>query len=115
MGRVDVEEMRRRNAPETASTNYDEIERSGIGMDGRILASPRLIQRVADVAADIIERKGCRENECSHDGVSHFWRRFRGSGHRCSVVEPESNVRFVTTGAGFDDVSWFTSTRVFFC
>src|SRR2546428_11935166 len=74
MGRVDVEEMRRRDGSETTSSNYDEIERSGIGMDGRILASPCLVQRVADVAADIVERKGCRENECSHDGVSHFWK-----------------------------------------
>src|SRR5215467_14740103 len=72
MGRVDVEEMRRRDGSETASPDYDDIERFGIGMGGRILASRYLVQRVADVAADIVEREGGRERVGAAMGVSHF-------------------------------------------
>src|SRR5262249_14695050 len=72
MGRVDVEEMRRRDGSKTTSADYDDIERSGIGMDGRILASRCLVQRVADVAADIVEREGGRERDGGGHGCSHF-------------------------------------------
>src|SRR5262249_52834568 len=91
MGRVDVEEMRRRDRSKTTSPNYDEIERSGIGMDGRILAGACLVQRVADVAADIVEREGGRESD--------------GGGHGCLPFF----VRRVTSEMGCDDVSWFTT------
>src|SRR5215472_10271817 len=95
MGRVDVEEMRRRDGSKTTSPNYDEIERSGIGMDGQILAGPCLVQRVADVAADIVEREGGRESD--------------GGGHGCLPFF----VRCVTSRMGCDDVSWFTSSEHF--
>src|SRR5262249_44608335 len=95
MGRVDVEEMRRRDGSKTTSADYDDIERSGIGMDGRILTSPCLVQRVADVAADIVEREGGRESD--------------GGGHGCLPFF----VRCVTSGMGCDDVSWFTSSERF--
>src|SRR5215831_15741006 len=93
MGRVDVEEMRRRDGSKTTSADYDDIERSGIGMDGRILASRCLVQRVADVAADIVEREGGRERD--------------GGGHGCLPFF----VRCVTPGTGCDDVSSFTSSE----
>src|SRR6516164_3922869 len=95
MGIIDVEEMRRRDASETPSTNYDEIERSGIGMDGRILAGPCLVQRVADVAADIVEREGGRESDGGRHGYLPFF------------------VRCFTSRMGCDDVSWFTSSGQF--
>src|SRR5262245_12366473 len=95
MGRVDVEEMRRRDRSKTTSPNYDEIERSGIGMDARILAGACLVQRVADVAADIVEREGGRESD-------------RG-GHGCLPF----SVRCVTPGTGCDDVNSFTRSEQF--
>src|SRR5262245_55830018 len=96
MGRVDVEEMRRRDGSKTPSPDYDEIERSGIGMDGRILAGTCLVQRVADVAADIVEREGGRESD--------------GGGHGCL---PFFVIRCVTSGMGCNDVSSFTSSEQF--
>src|SRR5262249_7717119 len=95
MGRVDVEEMRRRDGAKTPSPDYDEIEWPGIGMDGQILASCCLVQRVADVAADIVEREGGRESD-------------RG-GHACLPLF----VRRVTSEMGCDDVSSFTSSEQF--
>src|SRR6516162_9851369 len=95
MGSVDVEEMRRRDGSKTASPDHDDIERSGIGMDGQILASRCLVQRVADVAADIVEREGGRESD--------------GGGHGCLPFF----VRCVTSRMGCDDVSWFTSSENF--
>src|SRR5262250_2113615 len=95
MGRVDVEKMRRRDGSKTASPDHDEIERPGIGMGGRILAGTRLVQRVADVAADIVEGEGGRESD--------------GGGHGCLPFF----VRCVTSRMGCDDVSWFTSSEHF--
>ena len=73
MGSVDVEEMRRRDGSKTASPDHDDIERSGIGMDGQILASRCLVQRVADVAADIVEREGGRERDEGGHGCLPFF------------------------------------------
>src|SRR5215831_17335428 len=95
MGRVDVEEMRRRDGSKTPSPDYDEIERSGIRMDGRILAGACLVQRVADVAADIVEREGGRESDRGGHGCLPFF------------------VRCVIPGTGCDDVSSFTSSEQF--
>src|SRR5262249_47732816 len=95
MGRVDVEEMRRRDGSKTTSPNYDEIERSGIGMDGQILAGTCLVQRVADVAADIVEREGGRESDRGGHGCLPFF------------------VRCVTPGMDCDDVSSFTNSEQF--
>src|SRR5262249_21048513 len=95
MGRVDVEKMRRRDCSKTSSPDYDEIERSGIGMDGQILTSRCLVQRVADVAADIVEREGGRESD--------------GGGHGCLPFF----VRRVTSRMGCDDMSWLTSSEQF--
>src|SRR5262245_63442302 len=92
MGRVHVEEMCRRDGAKTTSPNYDEIERSGIGMDGRILAGTCLVQRVADVAADIVEREGGRESDRGGHGCLPFF------------------VRCVTSKIGCDDVIYFTSS-----
>src|SRR5262249_15824735 len=94
MGRVDVEEMRRRDGSKTTSPDYDEIERSGIGMDRRILAGACLLQRVAHVAADIVEREGGREGDRGGHGCLPFF------------------VRCVTSGMGCDDVSSLTSSRL---
>src|SRR5215813_3533074 len=95
MGRVDVEKMRRRDCSKTASPDHDEIERPGIGMDGRILAGACLVQRVADVAADIVEREGGRESDRGGHGCLPFF------------------VRCVTSEMGCDDVSSFTSSGQF--
>jgi hypothetical protein len=57
MGIINIEEVRRGDASETPSTNYNVIKWSGIRMDSGILAGPCLVQRIADKAPDIIERK----------------------------------------------------------
>jgi len=56
------------DASETSSADYYKIEGSRIGMDPRILASLCLVQRVADITADIIQREAGREREgCTHN------------------------------------------------
>jgi len=55
---VDIKQMRRRNASETASAYYDEVERSSIWMNTRILAGRCLVKHIADITTDIIEREG---------------------------------------------------------
>ena len=71
--------MRRRDAPKTTSADYNAIERSGIMTNTRILARHCLVERIADIAADVVEREGGSERDgCAHGACSHVHENLAG-------------------------------------
>src|SRR5712692_9217892 len=65
--RIDVEEVRRCYRTEAAAANHEEIERPRVGVHGPILAGQRLLDRVADVTANVVEtERGGDSDRCRH-------------------------------------------------